>query len=128
MVSTTLYTIIDDTRYLLYALLVSGFYIRYSDIILQHFMYKSAAWLSIVTQRGKTMKFFIGISIGVAAGVAVASYLLSQEGGDLRAKTLDCCKNMYSQMQSHMQDAIEQGKETYNNVKQELTEGYAQVN
>jgi len=80
------------------------------------------------------MKFFLGLLIGFALGVAAGLVLAPQSGETTRAQLgeqgimlRDRSTGLTDEIRSRATDALSQGMEMYNRTKGELTDRYSKA-
>jgi gas vesicle protein len=80
------------------------------------------------------MKFFLGLLVGFALGVAAGLILAPQSGeatlaqlGEQRVVLSDRSASVIDQIRSRATDALAQGREVYDRTKGDLTERYSKA-
>ena len=80
------------------------------------------------------MKFFLGLLVGFALGVAAGLVLAPQSGeatlaqlGEQSVMLSDRSAGLVDQIRSRATDALSQGREIYGHTKNELTERYSKA-
>lgn len=77
------------------------------------------------------MKFFIGLLLGLAVGVAAGLLLAPQSGEVTRAQLaeqgIQLNTGFVGDIRSRANDALNQGMEMYNRTKDELTDRYSRA-